>query len=151
MLTDSIRSSTSTESGIFPSASTEHRATSLESFYPDTNANANVFSSIIPRSAATSSSNAIPQDPFIPPQQSETPITRLLAYLFSPEQYSTNFQSVIGHYKSLPDYVQSHQPVLADDWGEIGTKLRDPSFQKECVTMSFSQSTTAIFFSPLLI
>lgn len=124
---------TPTSRNIFSPSPTQPRASSLEPFYPNTiTASAptvTTFSSMAPRPASSSVPQAEVSDNSLP--QPETPTSRLLTYLFSPEQYPSSFESIIGHYKSLPDYAQRHQLTPEEDWGEIGARLRDASFRRE--------------------
>lgn len=59
----------------------------------------------------------------------ETPTSRLLAYLLSPEGSPLAPEWHKG-YRALPDY-QRRLPLRLDDWGEVGIKLQDPAFRIE--------------------
>ncbi|GJJ13338.1 hypothetical protein Clacol_007590 [Clathrus columnatus] len=104
---------------------------SIAPFYSDN------FSSVIPLSNSNPISVSPPAEssnhPFVQSQaalQPESSTTRLLAYLFAPEQYSSTSKDVMCCYRSSLDYAQRHN-LVAEDWGEVGVKLQDPSFRRE--------------------
>ncbi|KAF8521063.1 hypothetical protein JB92DRAFT_2892772 [Gautieria morchelliformis] len=128
----------------YPSSDTSQTA-SLASFYPSAfhpvSSRPQAQALSLHRPLEASSLPRQPAPPFItstlshspspvPSPYSETPTTRLLAYLFSPEDPSPLAPYLIQGYRALPDYNQ-RQPLRMDDWGEVGVKLRDTAFQIE--------------------